>query len=300
LGLTRRVPGLRAIGIGSVGAERTVATAVKAARADILLVAGEEALWLAATARRLPVRLVIGTGALLEDIAGTRSLFAAPLRGLGAGAGIVARGAAARTARIDARAVIRRAGDIALSAGMIAALAPATLAVVAAIRLDSRGPVLFRQTRIGRDGTPFTMFKFRSMHVDAEARRAALIATSDREGICFKSRHDPRVTRIGRILRRFSIDEMPQLWNVLRGDMSLIGPRPALPEEVAAYDARALGRLVVRPGLTGLWQVSGRAEIGFEKMIDLDLAHIRAKSLTLDLMILALTFRAVLGGRGAY
>ncbi len=144
------------------------------------------------------------------------------------------------------------------------------------------------------------MLKFRSMHRDAEARLAVVAVQSDRAGLCFKARKDPRVTRLGRVMRRFSVDEMPQLWNVLRGDMSLVGPRPALPREVAAYDARARGRLAVRPGLTGLWQVSGRAEIGFEKMIDLDLAQIRSRSLTLDLMVLALTARAVLGGRGAY
>ncbi|MGL4414081.1 sugar transferase, partial [Roseinatronobacter monicus] len=155
-------------------------------------------------------------------------------------------------------------------------------------------------TRIGKDGTPFTMFKFRSMYLDAEARRADLLSQSDREGICFKSRNDPRVTRVGRILRRFSIDELPQILNVLRGEMSIVGPRPALPEEVAAYPARALGRLAVTPGLTGIWQVSGRAEIGFDRMIDMDLAYARSSSVLLDMLLIAMTFRAVLSGRGAY
>ena len=179
-------------------------------------------------------------------------------------------------------------------------LSPLLLATWAAIRLESRGPAMFTQTRIGKDGTPFTIFKFRSMHVDAEERRAAVLALSDREGICFKSRHDPRITRVGRVLRRFSIDELPQIFNVLRGDMSIVGPRPALPQEVAAYPARALGRLAVKPGLTGIWQVSGRAEIGFDKMIDMDLAYIRSRSLLLNFVLLALTARAVLCGRGAY
>lgn len=179
-------------------------------------------------------------------------------------------------------------------------LAVPLLIVVSAIRLESRGPALFRQQRVGRDGRHFTLYKFRSMYTDAEARRAALLAQSDRAGICFKSRNDPRITRVGRWLRRTSVDELPQLLNVLLGDMALVGPRPALPSEVSAYPARALGRLRARPGITGLWQISGRADIGFDKMIDLDLAYVRGRSLALDLMILSLTVRAVLQGRGAY
>jgi lipopolysaccharide/colanic/teichoic acid biosynthesis glycosyltransferase len=144
------------------------------------------------------------------------------------------------------------------------------------------------------------MIKFRSMHTDAEERRATLLAQSDRDGVCFKSRHDPRVTRVGRLLRRASLDELPQLFNVLRGDMAMVGPRPGLPEEVAAYPARAMARLAVKPGITGIWQVSGRADVGFEQMIDMDLAYVRSRSLLLDLMLMALTVRAVVGGRGAY
>jgi lipopolysaccharide/colanic/teichoic acid biosynthesis glycosyltransferase len=168
------------------------------------------------------------------------------------------------------------------------------------VKLDSRGPVLFRQVRVGRNGEPFEMLKFRSMYQDAEARRAAVEAASDRVGLCFKARHDPRITRVGRILRRFSIDELPQIVNVLRGDMAIVGPRPALPSEVAAYPPRALARLAVPPGITGLWQVSGRAEIGFEKMIDMDLSYATRPSLIMDILLIGLTFRAVLGGRGAY
>ena len=174
------------------------------------------------------------------------------------------------------------------------------LIIAALIRLDSKGPALFRQIRIGKDGRPFGVYKFRSMHVDAEARRAALLAQSDREGVCFKSRNDPRVTRIGKYLRRLSLDELPQILNVLSGEMSIVGPRPALQEEVENYPARALGRLAVKPGITGLWQVSGRADIGFDKMIDLDLAYVRARSTLLNLILIALTFRAVVSGRGAY
>jgi lipopolysaccharide/colanic/teichoic acid biosynthesis glycosyltransferase len=183
--------------------------------------------------------------------------------------------------------------------GLIA-IWPLFLLIALAIRLSSAGPVFFVQTRIGRDGRPFGMIKFRSMYRDAEARRAALVAQSDRDGLCFKSRNDPRITPVGRILRRLSLDELPQVINVLRGDMSLVGPRPALPEEVAAYPARALGRLAVPPGITGLWQVSGRADVGFDEMIDLDLAYVRDASLATDLAILMRTTGAVVTGRGAY
>jgi lipopolysaccharide/colanic/teichoic acid biosynthesis glycosyltransferase len=138
------------------------------------------------------------------------------------------------------------------------------------------------------------------MTVDAEARRPSVLAASDRAGICFKAKDDPRVTRVGRLLRRTSFDELPQLWNVLTGEMSLVGPRPALPEEVAAYPARALGRLAVRPGLTGVWQVSGRADVGFDAMIEMDLDYVRSHSLRRDIGLILATFRAVIAGRGAY
>jgi lipopolysaccharide/colanic/teichoic acid biosynthesis glycosyltransferase len=202
----------------------------------------------------------------------------------------------------DARGVAvrgRRALNALVAGGALVALSPVCAAVALAIKLDSKGPVLFRQTRIGIKGAPFTVLKFRTMHTDAEARRAALLAHSDREGICFKKRDDPRVTRVGRILRRFSIDEVPQLVNVLKGDMAVVGPRPALPEEVANYPAEALERLDVRPGLTGLWQVAGRASVGFSKMIDMDRAYARSRSLFLDVALMVLTARAVLTGRGA-
>ena len=201
---------------------------------------------------------------------------------------------------IDTARLLKRGLDISVATAALTLLSPLLAATAVAICLESRGPVFFKQTRIGRNGQKFSMFKFRSMYRDAEARRAALLATSDREGICFKSKNDPRITRIGRLLRRFSIDELPQIFNVLKGEMSIVGPRPALPQEVAAYPDRALGRLKVKPGITGLWQVSGRADIGFDKMIDLDLAYARTRSIWVDLAILALNTRAVLSGRGAY
>ncbi|SEO08126.1 Sugar transferase involved in LPS biosynthesis (colanic, teichoic acid) [Pseudorhodobacter antarcticus] len=194
----------------------------------------------------------------------------------------------------------KRPLDVALVTLGLPAILPLLLLIALAVRLSGPGPVFFVQTRIGRGGRPFGMIKFRSMHPDAEARRAALIAQSDRAGICFKSRNDPRITPVGRVLRRLSLDELPQIFNVLLGDMSLVGPRPALPEEVRAYPAAALERLTVLPGITGLWQVSGRAEIGFDDMIQMDLSYARNTRLTADLAILAQTFRAVASGRGAY
>jgi lipopolysaccharide/colanic/teichoic acid biosynthesis glycosyltransferase len=202
--------------------------------------------------------------------------------------------------RVVVSALAKRAMDLSLTSVGLLAISPLLLGTVAAIKLTSPGPVFFRQERIGKDGEPFRMFKFRSMYVDAEARRAALLSASDRKGVCFKQKDDPRITRVGRILRRFSIDELPQLINVLKGDMSLVGPRPALPEEVAAYSLYARKRLQAVPGLTGLWQVAGRADIGFDRMIEMDIAYARSKNLALDLMLIALTFRAVFSGRGAY
>jgi lipopolysaccharide/colanic/teichoic acid biosynthesis glycosyltransferase len=168
-----------------------------------------------------------------------------------------------------------------------------------AVRLDG-GPAFYRQVRIGHHGRPFAMHKLRTMEVDAHARRRALAALDEGAGPLFKVRADPRVTRVGAVLRRFSLDELPQLLNVLTGEMSLVGPRPALPEEVAAYDAATRRRLAVRPGLTGLWQVSGRSDLGWAESVALDLHYVEHWSPALDLRILARTARAVLGGAGAY
>jgi exopolysaccharide biosynthesis polyprenyl glycosylphosphotransferase len=185
--------------------------------------------------------------------------------------------------------------------GLIFAIAmPLMASVAAAIRFTSKGPALFRQTRVGVDGREFTMYKFRSMVIDAEARREDLIGLSDGNGILFKMRDDPRVTRVGRIIRRFSIDELPQLINVVKGDMSLVGPRPPLPEEVAVYNDDATRRLRVRPGLTGLWQVSGRSDLSWEESLRLDLRYTDNWSLALDLQILWRTARAILHRSGAY
>ena len=194
----------------------------------------------------------------------------------------------------------KRLFDLALTSLLIVLALPLLLAIAAAVALTSRGPVFFVQTRVGRGGRTFGMIKFRSMYRDAEARRAELLGQSDREGICLKLRNDPRVTPVGRVLRRWSLDELPQLINVLKGEMSLVGPRPALPEEVAAYPDHAHQRHAVLPGITGFWQVSGRADIGFDEMIALDLDYVRRVSVLTDLGVLLRTFGVVASGKGAY
>jgi lipopolysaccharide/colanic/teichoic acid biosynthesis glycosyltransferase len=194
----------------------------------------------------------------------------------------------------------KRVFDVTVSLLILAMIWPSLLIVAVAVAATSRGPVLFVQTRVGQGGRTFGMIKFRSMYRDAEARRAEVRALSDREGLCLKIRHDPRITPVGRVLRRWSLDELPQLFNVLRGEMSLVGPRPALVEEVAAYPERAHLRHQVPPGITGFWQVSGRADIGFDEMIDLDLDYVRRASVLTDIGVILRTVAAVSSGRGAY
>ena len=200
--------------------------------------------------------------------------------------------------RIVARSV-KRSTDVCGSALLLAVLSPLLAAVAVAIRLNSRGPVLFRQQRSGLDGRLFTMVKFRSMVADAEARKSSL--TSDCfDGRIFKLKQDPRITRVGAVLRRYSLDELPQLVNVLKGDMSLVGPRPYLPHETATFDATARRRLSMRPGMTGLGQVSGRADLSWDETLRLDLAYVDRWSPMMDLAICLRTFGAAVGGRGAY
>lgn len=196
---------------------------------------------------------------------------------------------------------VKRGVDLVGAVVLGALLAPVFAAVALAVRLDSQGPVIFRQVRVGRRGHRFRCLKFRSMYVDAEARKAALLARNEMPGgVTFKMRHDPRVTRVGRVLRKLSLDELPQLWNVLVGEMSLVGPRPAVPSEVVQYGPEERRRLAVRPGITGLWQVRGRSEIPFDEQVALDVAYIESQSLLGDLRILLATIPAVLLGRGAY
>jgi len=188
-----------------------------------------------------------------------------------------------------------------LAAGLaLVALSPLFVVIAAAIRLDDRGPVFFTQIRVGRDGQTFRLFKFRTMVVDAEQRKLELEKLNEGAGVLFKMRKDPRVTKVGAILRRWSLDELPQLLNVLHGDMSLVGPRPALPKEVANYGDHMRRRLVVRPGLSGLWQVSGRSGLSWEEAMRLDLRYVDNWSIVLDMQILWKTFSAVIHGSGAY
>jgi exopolysaccharide biosynthesis polyprenyl glycosylphosphotransferase len=184
---------------------------------------------------------------------------------------------------------------------LLVAFGPVLLGVALCVRVTSRGPVLFRQIRVGRDGRLFRIYKFRSMYVDAEARLAELRHLNEQDGVLFKIRDDPRVTRVGRWLRRFSLDELPQLLNVLLGQMSLVGPRPPLPSEVAVYaDDDVRRRLAVKPGMTGLWQVSGRSDLPWEEAVRLDLRYVENWSLSLDLVILLRTMTAVVRSSGAY
>jgi exopolysaccharide biosynthesis polyprenyl glycosylphosphotransferase len=194
------------------------------------------------------------------------------------------------------KAVIDRLGALVA----VVLLSPLLLLIALVVKLTSRGPVFFRQERVGLNGTRFRLWKFRSMYADAEARRASLEEFNEHDGVLFKIRRDPRVTPVGRHLRRWSLDELPQLFNVLSGVMSLVGPRPPLPEEVDRYRTDVRRRLLVKPGLTGLWQVSGRSELTWEESVQLDLHYVENWSVALDLMILWKTMFAVLKGHGAY
>lgn len=198
------------------------------------------------------------------------------------------------------RRLIKGAFDRGVAALMLICLAPVFLALALAVRVSSRGPALFKQTRVGRSGNEFTMLKFRSMYTDAEDRLSELEKASDGNGMLFKMRADPRVTRVGQFLRKYSLDELPQLINVLLGHMSLVGPRPPLPREVARYEKHVHRRLLVKPGLTGLWQISGRSDLSWEETVRLDLRYVENWSMASDLLILWKTARAVLAGSGAY
>jgi exopolysaccharide biosynthesis polyprenyl glycosylphosphotransferase len=194
---------------------------------------------------------------------------------------------------------LKRAFDIAASAGALALLSPLLLIVAAIVKLTSKGPVLFKQERVGRYGQPFHMLKFRSMVVNAEELKEKLLAHNEQTGPVFKMKHDPRITRIGRFIRKYSIDELPQLINVLRGEMSVVGPRPPIPSEVAKYEPWQRRRLSVRPGLTCVWQVSGRNEISFEQWMYLDMQYIDHWTLRGDFELILKTVPVVLFGRGA-
>jgi exopolysaccharide biosynthesis WecB/TagA/CpsF family protein len=306
--------------------EQQVIDTINASGADVVLVAfgvPRQDIWIARNRHRLKASIVFGVGAQFDFWAGRVSRAPMILRQLGlewiwrlaieprrmfkryifGNPAFILRSLKSRISdllTIKREYAVRRLLDVALSGGAMLALAPLVGLIALAIKLESRGPVFFTQTRIGLHGKPFKIYKFRSMYQDAEARRAALLHTSQRKGICFKSRNDPRVTRVGKLLRRLSLDELPQILNVFKGQMAVVGPRPALPQEVAAYSGKALGRLNIKPGLTGLWQVSGRAEISFDRMINMDNAYAKSRTVVSDIMMILLTFRAIITGRGAY
>ena len=195
----------------------------------------------------------------------------------------------------------KRALDVVGSLAGMVLLSPVYLAIAAAVKLTSRGPVFFSQVRVGRYGRHFRFWKFRSMRQDAEAQKAALLARNEsKDGVIFKMKDDPRITKVGRFLRRTSLDELPQLWNVFIGDMSLVGPRPPVPKEVEQYTLEDRKRLDVIPGITCLWQIKGRSDIPFNEQVRLDKEYILAPGIWKDIVILLKTIPAIIGGKGAY
>jgi exopolysaccharide biosynthesis polyprenyl glycosylphosphotransferase len=198
------------------------------------------------------------------------------------------------------RGMAKRALDVVGAAAGLLLTAPVLALIAVAIKLNSSGSMLFRQERVGHEGKPFRMLKFRTMVRDAETLMADLVHQNEVDGPLFKLKNDPRVTRVGHILRRFSLDELPQLWNVLRGDMSLVGPRPALPREITSWGPELHQRLRVKPGITGMWQVNGRSNASFEDYARLDLYYVDNWSLLTDLAIIVKTVVAVLRRHGAY
>jgi lipopolysaccharide/colanic/teichoic acid biosynthesis glycosyltransferase len=198
--------------------------------------------------------------------------------------------------------MVRRALDVVVAGSALILLSPLLLAAAVAIKITSPGPILFPQERVGQWGRRFKMLKLRTMFTGAEAAKKALQASTAGalDGVRFKMKNDPRITRVGRVLRKFSVDELPQLWNVVIGDMTLIGPRPPVWREVALYDPRALRRLEVRPGLTCLWQISGRSDLSFDQQVALDIEYIDRTQPMEEVKILVRTIPAVLSGKGAY
>ena len=206
-----------------------------------------------------------------------------------------------RIPRFDGGAyLIKRALDIVVSGLALLAFAPFALVIATLIKIDDPGPAFFRQMRVGRDGNEFPMLKFRSMKVDAEQQLAALLEANEGSGPLFKLKHDPRVTRVGQVLRRFSLDEVPQFWNVLRGDMSVVGPRPPLPAEVTTYDGTVFRRLYIKPGITGPWQVGGRSDLSWDESVRLDLRYVENWSVWDDMMIMWRTAKVMVKPQGAY
>lgn len=195
---------------------------------------------------------------------------------------------------------VKRFFDIVLSILALIALSPLFLVTALAIKADSKGPVIYRQWRSGKNSRPFLMYKFRSMCADADKRLKDLASLNEKDGPVFKMTNDPRVTKVGRFIRRVSIDELPQLVNILKGDMSIVGPRPPLPNEVVQYTPYQMQRLKVKPGLTCYWQIRGRSDLSFDEWIRLDLKYIEERGLWTDFKVIMRTVPVVFGGKGAY
>jgi exopolysaccharide biosynthesis polyprenyl glycosylphosphotransferase len=287
------VQGTRIPVVGGVG---DAATAAAACHADTVIVAGpygggsqtiRELSWkLEGTATELVL------ASQLTDVAGPRIHFR-PVEGLPL--------LHVEIPTFDGwRHVVKRTFDIVFAGTALVLLAPVLLIIAVVIALDDGGPVLFRQTRCGRNGDTFEMIKFRSMVKTAEQDLAGLLDRDEGGGVLFKLRDDPRVTHVGRVLREHSLDELPQFWNILVGDMSVVGPRPPLVCEVELYDGKARRRLMIKPGLTGLWQISGRSDLSWEESVRLDLYYVENWSLTGDLMIIWRTAKTVIKANGAY
>jgi exopolysaccharide biosynthesis polyprenyl glycosylphosphotransferase len=278
------------------GSFESIAEAVAAERADTVIVLscpeidGQALRRLAWKLERSDVDLIVASA--LVDVAGDRTTVR-PVDGLP-----MLHLDHARLTGV--RRWVKETFDRLGALGLLVALSPLLLGAVLLIRCTSPGPAIFKQERIGKDGQPFTIWKFRTMYTDAERRLALLAHRNECDQVLFKMKDDPRVTPVGKYLRRFSIDEFPQLVNVLRGDMSLVGPRPPLATEVASYEADMRRRLVVKPGMTGLWQVSGRSDLPWEEAVRLDLRYVEHWTLALDFVILLRTVTAVLRPRGAY
>ncbi len=284
-------------GVPVVGSTDDVTRAALTSEAQIILFAGgastsaqdlQEKVW---ELEERGIDVVVAqsaTGITISDRATYRPVGGLPLMHLGP------------PAWSQATKLGKRIFDVVGALGLLVAFSPLLAFIALRIKLHDGGPVLFQQSRVGRQGVPFRCAKFRTMVTDAEDLLAALKVATGYEGGLFKMEDDPRITKPGRWLRRFSLDELPQLWNVLRGDMSLVGPRPPLPNEVAQYDAAARRRLHVRPGMTGLWQVSGRADLSWEQAIRLDLYYVDHWSMLQDLNILWRTLGVVVLGKGAY
>lgn len=196
--------------------------------------------------------------------------------------------------------IAKRTFDLVVGSVVVVMLIPILPLIAFMIKLDSRGPVFFRQNRVGRDSRIFKFYKFRSMVHRADECRGDLTQQNEQEGPVFKIRSDPRITSVGRFLRRSSMDEIPQMFNVLKGDMSIVGPRPPLPGEVANYQPWHMGRLSVKPGITCLWQISGRSQIGFNEWMRLDMEYLKTRSFKTDLLIFLKTIPAVIARKGAY